>query len=478
LTGLGVNCKHSKADCEVLKELNYYKQIYNELKLILDTTYDEIVIADGKGVILRVSKSCEKSFGIPEEEMIGVSAKVLERKGILSKSTAVYVAKHKKRVTLAQTTKSGRRLIVTGIPMFDENGELIRIISISRDVTEFENLKNQLRETEEMLNFFREEMNSKHARENQEIIASSKAMQEIITRVKQVANYNVIVLLTGETGVGKSLIAKTIHQMSERRQKPFVQVNCGAIPESLLESELFGYVEGAFTGASKSGKKGLFEAANEGTLFLDEISEIPLNLQVKLLHAIENSEITKIGETMPTKVDARIVVATNKNLKKLVEKGGFREDLYYRLNVVPIYIPPLRERKEDIPVLIHHFVQKFNRKYGLNKSIAEEGFNLLTSYDWPGNIRQLENTIERLIITSQNNLLDKHQILNAIGSDELIDTELRGIMPLKKAREIVEARIIREALNIYKTTRKVAKVLEVDQSTIVKKIHKYGLLMD
>ncbi len=472
-----ISCDKSLLDCEILKELEHYKQIYGELKLILDATYDEIVIADGKGVILRVSKSCEKSFGISEDEMIGVSAKELEKRGVLSKSTAAYVAENKKKVTLIQTTKSGSRLMVTGIPMFDESGEIIRIISISRDVTELEKLKSRLKETEEILNWFREEMRKKQSQENQLVTGNNKMMKYIIENLSQVSNYNVIVLLTGETGVGKSLIAKTIHQMSNRRQEPFVHVNCGAIPENLLESELFGYVEGAFTGASKKGKKGLFEAASGGTLFLDEIGEIPLNVQVKLLHVIENSYINKIGKTTPIKIDTRIVVATNKNLKKLVEEGKFREDLYYRLNVVPIHIPSLRERKEDIPILIHHFIDKLNAKFGLSKSISEEGYKLLTSYDWPGNIRQLENTIERLLITVQKDTIDMSHIINVIGPEDVVDTGLQGIIPLKQAREAVETRIIKEALKKYKTTRKVAEVLEVDQSTIVKKMQRYNIVI-
>ncbi len=471
------SCDKSLLDCEILKELEHYKQIYGELKLILDATYDEIVIADGKGVILRVSKSCEKSFGISEDEMIGVSAKELEKRGVLSKSTAAYVAENKKKVTLIQTTKSGSRLMVTGIPMFDESGEIIRIISISRDVTELEKLKSRLKETEEILNWFREEMRKKQSQENQLVTGNNKMMKYIIENLSQVSNYNVIVLLTGETGVGKSLIAKTIHQISNRRQEPFVHVNCGAIPENLLESELFGYVEGAFTGASKKGKKGLFEAASGGTLFLDEIGEIPLSVQVKLLHVIENSYINKIGKTTPIKIDTRIVVATNKNLKKLVEEGKFREDLYYRLNVVPIHIPSLRERKEDIPILIHHFIDKLNAKFGLSKSISEEGYKLLTSYDWPGNIRQLENTIERLLITVQKDTIDMAHIINVIGPEDVVDTGLQGIIPLKQAREAVETRIIKEALKKYKTTRKVAEVLEVDQSTIVKKMQRYNIVI-
>ncbi|MGF7057845.1 sigma-54 interaction domain-containing protein [Brassicibacter mesophilus] len=458
-----------------INQAEHYKQIYKELKLILDSAYDEIVIADGDGVILRVSKSCEKLFGIPEKDMIGKNARELEQKGVLSKSTAVYVVKHKKKVTLVQTTRAGRRLMVTGIPMFDDSGKLIRIISISKDITEIENLKKQLAETEEMLEWYRKEIFTEHTKDNDIVIGNSSSIKQIMKLIHQIASVDVIVLITGDTGVGKGVIARTIHSISNRRDKPFIQVNCGAIPESLLESELFGYVEGAFTGANRGGKEGLFEAAEDGTLFLDEIGEMPLHLQVKLLHAIEEKAFYKLGSSKPIKFNARIISATNRDLEVLVSKGKFREDLFYRLNVVPVHIPSLRERKEDIPILSHYFLEKFNAKYGVSKKISTEAYNIFITNTWSGNIRELENTIERLVLTTTEDIIRREDVESLIKRSDVIDIADDNIMPLKQAKEIVEKKILTNALKKYKTTRKIAEVLKVDQSTVVKKLNKYDI---
>lgn len=458
-----------------INQAEHYKQIYKELKLILDSAYDEIVIADGDGVILRVSKSCEKLFGIPEKDMIGKNARELEQKGVLSKSTAVYVVKHKKKVTLVQTTRAGRRLMVTGIPMFDDSGKLIRIISISKDITEIENLKKQLVETEEMLEWYRKEIFTEHTKDNDIVIGNSSSIKQIMKLIHQIASVDVIVLITGDTGVGKGVIARTIHSISNRRDKPFIQVNCGAIPESLLESELFGYVEGAFTGANRGGKEGLFEAAEDGTLFLDEIGEMPLHLQVKLLHAIEEKAFYKLGSSKPIKFNARIISATNRDLEVLVSKGKFREDLFYRLNVVPVHIPSLRERKEDIPILSHYFLEKFNAKYGVSKKISTEAYNIFITNTWSGNIRELENTIERLVLTTTEDIIRREDVESLIKRSDVIDIADDNIMPLKQAKEIVEKKILTNALKKYKTTRKIAEVLKVDQSTVVKKLNKYDI---
>lgn len=302
-------------------------------------------------------------------------------------------------------------------------------------------------------------------------------MKKIFNLINQVSNVDATVLLLGETGVGKNLIAKTIHQLSNRRGKPFVQINCGAIPENLLESELFGYVEGAFTGAIKGGKKGFFEIANDGTIFLDEIAEIPIYLQVKLLHALENHEIYKVGSSNSTRVNARILAATNKDLKEMVRDGKFREDLYYRLNVLPIFIPPLRDRQDDIPLLTHYFLNKYNNKYCMNKQLTTEAYRALSQYQWPGNIRELENVIERLVITCDQDIVDVYHVHSTVyGPSDKKVIQINGIMPLKQAVERVEKELLFKALEEFKTTREVAKVLEIDQSTVVKKMNKFKRL--
>lgn len=343
---------------ELLKELEHHKEIYEEMNLILDTTFDFISIADGEGMFLRLSKGSEEIFSVSEDEIIGSSCYDVERMGIVDNSVTRVVLETGKKISSVQITQGGKRFMVIGIPMFDDKGRLKRIINISRDITEIEKLNNRLKETEELLDWYRYEMLKKQECEETFIYNEASSMKKIFNLVNQVSRVDATVLLQGETGVGKNLIAKTIHKLSSRRENPFVQINCGAIPENLLESELFGYVEGAFTGAAKGGKKGFFEIANNGTIFLDEIAEIPLYLQVKLLHALEHHEIYKVGSSSPTKFNVRILTATNKDLKAMVKDGGFREDLYYRLNVLPIFIPPLRERMDDIPLLTHHFLSK------------------------------------------------------------------------------------------------------------------------
>lgn len=454
-----------------LKELEYYKRLYQELKLIVDTEFDQVTIADQNGVFLKVERNCEKIFGVPENEMVGKNAREIEEKGIVSKSVTLCVIKNKKKISLVQDTGAGKRLMVKGIPMFDQNGELIRVINISRDITEIEKLNQQLADAEEMLDWFREELLKKQVIETNAFATTSQKMKKIHDAIRQVANTDATVLLLGETGVGKGFLAKTLHQLGKRRDKPFIHINCGAIPINLLESELFGYEAGAFTGANKNGKKGLFEIAQNGTLFLDEIADIPKHIQVKLLNVLQDKKFYKIGGLIPVELGANIIAATNKDLKKLTEEGKFRKDLYYRLNVFPIHVPPLRERVEDIPVLAKYFLDRFNIKYCTNKSLSSDVYNLLTAYSWPGNIRELENTIERLVITSQNRVIGKEELLEMI-KPERARLQLTEIIPLKQAVQEVETQLLLKALEKYKTTRKAAEVLQIDQSTVVKKLKK------
>ncbi|WP_051531550.1 sigma-54 interaction domain-containing protein [Clostridiisalibacter paucivorans] len=457
----------------ILQKLEFYKEAYDEFKLIFDITYDHISIADEKGVFLKVSKGTEKNFGVSEDKIIGSSAIDVEKIGLIDESMTAMVMKTSKKETALQTTATGRRFMVIGIPMFNEKGKLKRIINVAKDVTEIEKIKNRLKETEEQIEWYRREFQKKQEIENKLVYGETLEMKRVMTLVNQVANVNATVLLQGETGVGKTLIAKTIHNISKRRDKPFVHINCGAIPENLMESELFGYDEGAFTGASKLGKKGFFEIANHGTIFLDEIGEVPIHLQVKLLHALEHQEIYRVGGSSPIKVDVRILAATNKDLKNMVYEGNFREDLYYRLNVLPVKIPPLRDRKKDIPLLTYFFVEKYNKKHCMNKRLTSEAYDVLNSYDWPGNIRELENTIERLLITCDKDCIQGSYVYNTLGNfNEKYDIEVKNIMPLKEATTQVETQLLLKALEEYKTTRKIAQVLGIDQSTVVKKLKK------
>lgn len=304
------------------------------------------------------------------------------------------------------------------------------------------------------------------------VVGRSKAMREILDLVRRVSPTESTVLITGESGTGKELIAREIHRHSLRSEAPFVVVDCGALVETLFESELFGHVKGSFTGAHET-KHGRFEVADGGTIFFDEISNIGLNIQAKLLRVIQEREITRIGSSKPIKVDVRILAATNENLAEAVKKGKFREDLFYRLSVVPLHLPPLRERKEDIPLLVEHFLQKYNKKTKKNiESVSTRAIKALIEYDWPGNIRELENTIERAVVLSKTNGIDiedlmYHGISAATG-------EAGGVGGKYKTLEEMEKEYIKAVLQAnYGNKSRAAAILGIDRKTLWAKLKKY-----
>lgn len=305
-------------------------------------------------------------------------------------------------------------------------------------------------------------------------VVHSQKMKDVLNTIEMVSKVSTTVLLLGESGVGKEMLAKNIHQLGNRRLKPFIAVNCGAIPENLLESELFGYVGGAFSGANKNGAPGKFGLANEGIIFLDEIAEMPLNLQVKLLRILQEKEVTPLGSSKPIHIDVQVIAATNQSLEKMVREGRFREDLYYRLNVVPIEIPSLRERAEEIPYLIYHFVEKYNRLYNRNIHISPDAIDLLCIYDWPGNVRQLENTIERIVVTSRESNVDSSLVNYYIPkkADLKEPPIIEHIMPLQEAVDMIEEQLINMAIEKYKSVKLAAKVLDISQPTMSRKYKK------
>lgn len=308
------------------------------------------------------------------------------------------------------------------------------------------------------------------------IVAYSVEMGRVLQLAARVAPVNSTILILGESGVGKEVVARFIHRQSRRRGGPFVNINCGAIPASLLESELFGYEAGAFTGARREGKPGMIEVASGGTLFLDEISELPSDLQVKLLQVIQERRLTRVGGVKPVDVDIRIIAATNRDLPAMVRKGEFRADLFYRLNVVPITVPPLRERPDDVIPLIYHFLDRLNKTHAYHKTISEEAREILTAYSWPGNVREVENLIERLVVTVEGDEITADDLPQHVREGRIADrarVKVGGVMPLRKAVEEVERQIIELALAEHRSTYKIAALLGVNQSTVVRKIKKY-----
>lgn len=310
-----------------------------------------------------------------------------------------------------------------------------------------------------------------------QLIGNSKSIIDIRTMIEKIASTDATVLIVGESGCGKEIVAREIHNLSNRSNSNYMKINCAAIPDNLLESELFGYEKGAFTGANLKNKQGLFELTSEGTLLLDEIGEMPLNLQSKLLRVLQEKEFMRLGGQQNINVNTRILAASNRNLLSMVEKGLFRMDLYYRLNVVPIYVPPLRERKEDIGLLSQHFLKHFNSKYSKKKYFTEDGIIFLENRQWLGNVRELMNSIERLVIICNDDKFDVSTMKTLIASpDASFKSDIESLDSLEQMMETFEKRIIEDALKKYKTTYKAAESLGINQSTLYRKAKKYKII--
>lgn len=456
-------------------ELTYVKGLMNELEAIINSSYDGMFITDGQGVVLRLNRAYERITGIKAGEIIGKDMRQLVEEKYYDQSVTLLVMEKGERITINQTVKGNRRLLVTGNPIFDEGGKLSRVVTNVRDITELSNLQEQLTKTKEQTLKYETELS--HLRSMQmdekEIVFRSRSMAQAIATAVKVAEVDSTVLITGDSGTGKELIAKLIHKRGKGITKPFIKLNCAALPEQLLESELFGYEAGAFTGAKKEGKPGLFELAHNGTLFLDEVGDMPLVLQVKLLRALQEKEIMRVGGTKTIKVNVRIIAATHRNLSEMVETGAFRKDLYYRLMVVPVHLAPLRDRKEDIPLLIVHFMEKFNKHFGFKKTMCAKVIDKLVEYAWPGNVRELENVIERMMVTSPDEELTVGHLPEQLTNRSFLPK--KGTR-LKAAVEQAEAFLLTETYKEYSSWTKVAEVLDVDRATVYRKARGYGLL--
>lgn len=424
------------------------------LEIVFDNVENGIYIVDGKGVTVGVNRTFEEMSGFSNAELAGRSLyDLVGPDNYFSGSASLLVLERKTPVTVTYSTRTDRKLLVKGKPIFDERGDIRYVINTIWDLT--------------VVNYNRE-IDADTARERllhaEDIVTCSPPMTQAIDLALRVANSGSTILLSGESGVGKSLIARMIHRTSDRKEKPFVQINCGAIPESLIESELFGYEAGTFTGADRRGRQGLFEAANGGTIFLDEISELPLHLQSRLLGVIQDKAFLRVGGREVTTVDVRLIAASNKDLAGLAAAGKFREDLYYRLNVVPIRLPALRERREDIPLLIRYFTDRFNRKYQTYKKISDDLVEDLAARPWKGNVRELENLVERLIVTSAEDTISREETSADGPSDR------QQPLPLKDMLFEQEQKILLRALRQYGTTRRVAEALGISQASAARKL--------
>ncbi len=476
IVGAAVVFENTQSDETFVNTLKLCNCISRELESVLNSSYDEIVVTDAKGNILKVNEAYKKLYNGEMEDFIGKNVRQLEKKGIFNPSVTMKVIRERKRISITQKTNSGRVLVVTGYPIFDKNESFVSVISTAKDITEVHTLKEQLSEAKKTAQDFYYQLGILRQQEKQQesMISQSPEMKKVMMTASRVARVDSNVLITGESGVGKSMLAGEIHKRSDRSKGAFVSINCGAIPAALLESELFGYENGAFTGARKEGKQGQLSIANNGTLFLDEISELPLQMQVKILKAIQEKKFNRVGGTETLTSNFRLITATNKDLKSMVKAGTFREDLFYRLNVIPIEIPPLRERKQDIIMLVNLFWERLNAKYGTNRRLDLEVYDVLADYDWPGNVRDLENCIERLMVTVDKDVIRVCDLPAQLLVKPKKKMEIKEILPLKRALEEIEKELILKAYKEFNNTYKAADALGVSQSTVVRKLRKYG----
>lgn len=470
-------CKKTNLFEALTEQYNEISILRDQLEATIESSYDGIVLTDGTGKILMSNSSWLKMVGY-NKDYDGKLVQEMEDMGIIFPSATLLALKEKRRISFIQNAMKGKKYLATGTPIFDESGNIKMVVTNIRDIDELYKLKKKIEETMRLGEYHSQETKETNSLniKNDNIVANSSEFGTVLQTASNVSGVESTVLLFGESGVGKEVIAKFIHKLSKRSHKPLITINCGSIPENLIESELFGYETGAFTGSQKNGKSGLIELANEGTLFLDEIGELSLNLQVKLLRVIQERKLMRLGGISEKNVDVRIITATNRNLHKMVLDGEFRADLYYRLNVVPIEIPPLRKRKADIIPLCHHFIKIFNDKYDCNKEITAAVEEILKSYSWPGNVRELENLMERLIVTTYHNVIDENdlpQFLFEDTGDMNAKIKIDGILKIKEAQEILEKELIKKAYRKCKSTYKMAKLLGVNQSTVVRKMHKY-----
>lgn len=433
-----------------------------------------IYLTDGGARTLTVNRSYEDITGIMEEEVQGRHMQSLVDDGYFDQSVTLLVLEQRMPISIEQTIlRTGKKIIATGNPIFDYHGNIVLVMTTDTIPTGAVSLGGKHEEKEAGLNplYFPAPPG---------VVANSKVMQQVLARAGRAAIFESTVLLQGETGVGKAVVADFVHRMSPRKNGPFINVNMAAIPENLLESELFGYKEGAFTGASRSGKVGLIKAAEGGTIFLDEISEISFSNQAKLLQLLQDKEITPIGSVNSQKVDVRFIVATNQNLQEMVLAGRFREDLFYRLNVAPIYIPPLRDRKEDIVSLAQYFLAEFTGRYKVRKYFSPGALRVLLDYNWPGNVRELQNMVERVVLLYPHREISEEHFFEELALQE-VPLPIERISPayrcnLQDEVAAFERDLLKKALKHYDgDLQKIAEMFEIHRTTLFRKMRKYGL---
>lgn len=447
------------------------------IEQICDTFRDAICVSDREGKVLLVNRRHAELTGIPREEMLRNRIQDLVEKGYFDVVLNPRVVETRQKASSVQNVFNGRILMLESHPVLDGAGEVVLVVTIIRDVTALTELREEVSAQKELLETFQNLSNpemlttGKYPR-----IIQSQSMHRLYAEAAAIADTDATVLLLGETGVGKDVVARHIHHSGRRADRPFIKVDCGSIPENLIETELFGYVAGSFSGASKNGKAGLIEAANTGTLFLDEIGELPMIMQSRLLRVLQDWEVMRVGSTIPKPVDVRVIAATNKDLLKEVSRGNFRSDLYYRLKVAVLNIPPLRKRQADILPLATSFLAYYGKKFRKNVRFSNEVERMLLAYDWPGNVRELENLVQGLVVTCKKGIIDAHdltgirpvgQSLPASGGLTLPGIEGKSFKAIMKE---LEGAVIEAGMQRYGSMAELARHFQVDRSTIFRKV--------
>ena len=445
---------------------------------ILDTLSDGVFISDAEGTTLFVNKMYETLTGLRQGEIRGKNIRTLVQQGIFDKVVNPQIVETGKSATHVQQLANGKRLVLTGYPVFDDKGQLCLVVTFARDITVLTQLQEEMTAQKKLIEQFHDRLAFLAREQTRELVPvfESREMKEVMSLVERFASSDATVLILGETGVGKDVVARLTHELSPRKEKMFLKVDCGGISESLTESELFGYMPGAFTGAGNKGKSGYFEMADGGTVFLDEIGELSLAMQTRLLRVLQDGEIMRVGSSKPRKVNVRIIAATNRNLAERVEKGLVRRDLYYRLNVAVVNIPPLRERPDDIQPLVTHFLNMFTSKYRKHMNLTPGLMEALRQYSWPGNVRELQNLMHSIVITKDHGPLsvkDLPRHMTGNENEELFfpDDGINYERPLKDIMADIERGILRKALKVHGSVQKVAEVFKVNRSTIFRKLH-------
>ncbi len=467
------------------KKLESYRCLNRQLETIFKASSDGIWVCDGKGKVIDINEASEELNGIQAKHIIGKNVSDLVNGGLFDRSVTLEVLETKRQVSVAQHIKrTNKILLATGTPAFDEEGNIFLVVVNERDMTQLNAIQEQLEQSRMVTEKIKDELAELSVLElkDQEIVAENKNMRQVLHLALKLAHIGASdILILGESGTGKGLLAKFIHKNSERRKKPFIQINCAALPENLLEAELFGYEKGAFTGARHEGKAGLFELAQDGTLFLDEIGDLPHSLQAKLLKYLDDHEVMRLGGLKPKKIDCTIIAATNRDLETRVQQKRFRQDMFYRLNTFTIRIPPLRERPDDIFELVNFYMKKYVKEYRLNRRISPDVLKMMQAFPFPGNVRELKNILKKAVVMSEHESVDEviHQSLSANASSYIVSSiDTQQGKGLTDQILHVEKEILQNAMTCCKSTREMARYLEISQPTVVRKLKKHLLYRD